>query len=243
MYKIGICDDEVVQVDLMKKYLIDASEDKNIDIEIYTANSGEEFIKLNKEHELDAVFLDIEMSGMDGLELGRILRDQNDQLVIVYITGYRDYALESYSIKAFDYIIKPLTKDKFLAMLKQVSKRVDEVRIIRDTDKNFIIKRKEGFTSINYSDIFYFEKDGKNINVICREEVHSYRSTIKEVKSNLESDDFIQCHQGYLVNMGKVTNRKDSALFCGDIKTLVPIGKTYRKSVLESIEKKLLTRW
>lgn len=243
MYKVGICDDESIQVDILKDFVNEIKEEHNFDVETYCAYSGEEFLKICHEHKIDVAFLDIEMSGMDGLELGKAIREENKDIVIIYITGYKDYALESYSIQAFNYIIKPITKDSFSQLFRDSIKRVEETKLIREAEKKFVIKHREGITTVGYNDIYYIEKDAKNINIICKEDIHTYRSTIKEVRKNLDSDQFLQCHQGYIINVSKITNRKENALECGDIKTLVPIGKTYRKSVLEYIEKKLLTRW
>lgn len=242
MYLVGICDDELVQVNIIQEYIQDICNEKEIDVEIFPASSGEELLKIANTQELDIVFLDIEMDGMDGLETGKMIRDQFEDVVIVFITGYKDYALESYEINAFNYIMKPLTRDKFTKIFLDTKKRVDEIRFINENEKNFIVKHKDGMLSLRYSDIFYFEKDSKNINVICQSDIFTYRSTIKDLKNMIESDDFIQCHQGYIINMNKITNRKESALVLGGIETIIPIGKTYRRPVIDAIEKRLLMR-
>lgn len=243
MYSIGICDDDPVQVQLLSEYLQVICEEKELELNIFSASNGEEFIQILEENEMDIIFLDIEMDGLDGLEVGKIIRSKMEDVVIVFITGFKNYALESYSIKALDYIMKPLTRERFNEAFFDAKKRVDDIKFIRENEKNFIVKQKEGMISLRYSDIYYFEKDGKNMHMICRDDTYTYRTTIKDLKKSIESDDFIQCHQGYIINITKISNRKENALVLGDINTIIPIGKTYRKEVIDTIERRLLMRW
>lgn len=243
MYTIGICDDEPIQVKLLTEYVQELCLKNEIDVKIVQACSGEELVELAKTQELDIVFLDIEMGGIDGLQTGRIIREKLQDAVIIFITGYRDYALESYEIKAFNYIIKPLTRNKFIKVFTDAKKHVDDLRFIEENEKRYNIKHRDGMVSLRYSDIYYLEKDGKNINVCSQQGCYTYRATLKEVLKNIDSEDFIQCHQGYIVNMNKITNRRENALIFDGIDTDIPIGKTYRKAVIDAIERRLLMRW
>lgn len=243
MYTIGICDDEAIQVNILTEYIQEICGAKGLEVNIVKCNSGEELVESLEHHTYDLVFLDIEMGGMDGLETGKQVREALKDAIIVFITGFKDYALDSFQIKAFDYIIKPISKQRFHTIFLEAIERIDDLTFLNKKKKKFTIKSREGMKSLSLSNIYYFEKKGKYVQIHTSEGIFDYRSTLKGCLQQLNDPNFIQCHQGFIVNLDGVTNRDQSAMMIGALNQKIPIGKTYRKNVLRAIEGKLMKGW
>ncbi len=193
--------------------------------------------KLEK-NRIDAVFLDIE--GMGGIELGRKIREKCEDCIITFIAELKDYAFEAFEIKAFDYILKPITKKRFEKCIENIILRIKEKRILEEINNVFTIKNKDNTIKIKYEDIFYFEKLKNKIRVYTSKEKYEYYGTLKELKKELDMNkNFIQCHQGYIVNRLKILELRGVGIYIGDIKKLVPVSRRYKANVRKALEDSL----
>jgi len=103
---IVVCDDEPAQVNIITSYI--EKLDINYKLEILGVLSGEELLDKIEERKIDIAFLDIEMAGIDGINLGRRIREKYRDCIIIFITGFKDHALKAFDIDAFNYILKPI---------------------------------------------------------------------------------------------------------------------------------------
>jgi len=213
---------------------------KDIPYSLIEANSGEELLELCQKEKLDLVFLDIEMKELNGIETGQEIRAINKDAVIVFVTGFKDFALQAFGIRAFDYIIKPLTQRKFEAFFNDVQKRLKEIQFRHEKDQRLLVKSKSVMVELSYDEIVFFEKSGHQIVVHVEngEEV-AYYSSFKELKDEVGDGMFVQCHQGYIANMDFVSSYRDKVLTLKSDFGQLPVSKSYVKVVKSAIERRL----
>lgn len=204
--KIAICDDEAICLERVCSIANEYSmhrKDKQI---IFSSFSHPEDLMESAEKigGYDIYILDIVMPHINGIQLGTKLRDAGYDGKIIYLTSSEEYALDSFKVRAFDYIIKPIQKDTF-------SKTVDEAiaSISVTKDKNILVKTKTVALKLNYEKILYVElskrvlvfhmKDGKTVESI------QIRTTFAEAVAELNADRrFAQCGASLLVNLNRI---------------------------------------
>lgn len=160
--------------------------------------TGEELIAAEKR--FDIVFLDIQMDGMDGIEVARTLREEQDEIVLIFVTGNREYVFEALDLYAFHYLLKPVDESKFREVLVRAAGEVAK----KKEKKGLFIKKRN--LTLDQADILYIESRAKKV------EIHTARSkdiieiyaTMEELEGQL-GEDFYRCHRAYLVNMAHIT--------------------------------------
>lgn len=232
--RIAICDDDRRQVELLVKYI----HELNLDFEysIITSEDPENLISVLDEEELDIAFLDIEMGDITGIDVGKEIRDRFKDCIIVFITGFRDYALDAFQIKAKDYLIKPITPEKFRTLMEDV---MEQYLIIHEggTRNYFTIENKEGYVRLDYDQIYYFEKVQRKVRVHTLNNHYEFYGTLKEVKKYLNmSEYFSQCHQGYIVNAKKIIEMRKNKVTLDVINKELPVSRRFREELVEAFE-------
>lgn len=140
---IAICDDEKI-VRLQIKGLIEKQKaDGNL--ELY--ETGEELLAVGKH--FDVVFLDIQMEGMNGIDTARALREQNEETVLIFITGIKEYVFDAFDVAAFHYLLKPIEENKFMEVfdraVKEAEKRKEKGQkqlFIKTRQRNITLEQK-----------------------------------------------------------------------------------------------------
>lgn len=199
--KVAICDDESGFLDELELKLRKYSNEKSINIQIERFDSGNKFLNVYTEHkDFDIIFLDIQMPGINGIELAKILRKNNDKVSIVFTTSLIQYALDGYRVCAMRYLMKPLAYSKLKRELDEI------VLAVAEASANFIvIKNDNGVYKIFFEDILFIETSGRNtmVHLKSNEEILSYK-TLKYYEQQLDYR-FFRCHSGYLVNMEQIS--------------------------------------
>lgn len=234
---IAICDDDKTHVDIIREYI--SRIDIDCDFKVIEAYSGEEVLELTKGNYLDIIFLDIEMKDLNGIETGKKIREQCEDTIIVYLTGFKDYALEAFQIESFQYIIKPITFDKFDTLMQKILVRLKEMKTYTDINKNLSIRTKQGIVYLKYQDIYYFERQGRKIYALARTGNYEFIDTLKSIMEHLDENIFLRCHQGFIVNIDKVLSISNNEIMLCNIGRTIPVSRKYRKDVLNALERKL----
>lgn len=234
-FTIGICDDCPEQVDLFAGYLDGCRGDGELRV-IYSSEP-EAFLGMLKTDRPDLVFLDIDMEGMNGIELGKKIKDIYEKTALVYITAYENYALDAFQIRAFHYLLKPVTREKFTLILHEALAHIRKNDGTK-TEKTFSVRIKGEILSLHYSDICYFEKIGHRIKIHTLDRDIYYYDHLYNLIESLEGETFVRCHQGYVVNIDKVRSFRDNTLYL-DGKLELPVGKTYAENIREMLAKYL----
>ncbi len=193
---IAICDDEEAIREQIKELI--EKEKPGVCPGLYETGDG----LLAAGGQFDLVFLDIQMDGTDGIETAKILRERNEDTILIFITGIREYVFEAFDVAAFHYLLKPIEEDKFHEVFGRAEKELEKRKKQR-RETVFIKTRNRGFT-LEKDSILYIESRGKKV------EIHTTGKTIEAYASMNEMEGqlgvgFYRCHRGYLVNMAYVT--------------------------------------
>lgn len=197
--KIAICDDEIEVGEQIKDFIRRQKEDCRI--ELYC--SGEEL--LAAEVPFDMIFLDIQMSGMDGISTARELRRRKADAVLIFITGIREAVFDAFDVSAFHYLLKPVDKEKFREVFRRATtevchRRGQEPLVVQTGGRSLTLERK---------DILYLESRGRKAE-IHRKADSAETIEIIEIYANMDAleeqlgEDFFRCHRGYLVNLAYI---------------------------------------
>jgi len=196
-------------------------------------NSATDAMALLKIHKVDILFLDIQMPEMTGLELLKTLR--NPPLVI-FTTAYPNYALESYEIDAADYLLKPVSFDRFAKAVNKAEERLRGTLTEGETPDYIFVKADGKLVRINIEEICYVEglKDYVIIHTMQSKVVT--HNTMKNIEALLLSDDnFIRIHRSYIINLRFVKEIEGNSFRVKD--QLLTIGTTFKEEVQAKLEK------
>lgn len=237
MLRIGICDDQMEARDALRFQLEKVIREEAEQI-VYEFSTGESAVRWLKKHpgEIDLLFLDVEMKGINGMEAAGRIREFDRDICLVFVTGYTDYVFDGYKVNALDYVIKPVGAER----IREVLKRVRE-QIFGSREKSFCFKTPEGTYRLLLSDISCFYSDKRKVNVVIagREEKLSYAfyGKLDEVEEQL-SGAFVRVHQRYLVNPKWVTHIGKENVTVDD--RSIPMSRAMKEEATVKLAKAML---
>jgi DNA-binding LytR/AlgR family response regulator len=225
MIRCIIIDDEPKAIELLKLY----AERLNNLMVVDTFRDPIEAIKFLESHLVDLVFLDINMPNINGISVAKII-DQKS--MIIFTTAYSEHAVESYDIGAVDYLLKPISYERFYKSIEKVRPRIPDQR----NNHGFIIL-KSGNTShrLDANNILFLQKDGNYCFYHTSENRIMARESTSEALSKLPSQ-FIRVHKSYIINIDHVSQFTHENIYIK--KHQIPIGESYRKSALSKLQGK-----
>lgn len=197
------------------------------------ANSGTEALSIIKTNKIDLMFLDIQMPEMTGLEFLKTLKNPP---IVIFTTAYPNYALESYEIDAADYLLKPVSFDRFVKAINKAEERIKTGNTEDDTPDYIFVKADGKLVRINIEEICYVEglKDYVIIHTMQSKVVT--HNTMKNIEALLLSDDnFIRIHRSYIINLRFVKEIEGNSFRVKD--QLLTIGTTFKEEVQSKLEK------
>ena len=192
---IAICDDDRAAVDLISSFVTDWASAREIQVHIDTFPSAEAFLFHYADHKsYDILLLDIEMGELNGVELAKTIRQENDTVQIVFITGYPDFLAEGYEVAALHYLMKPVSSEKLETVL-------DRARANLQKTKRTIILTADGTTiRVAVDEIQYVEAFSHSVAVVTETKTYDVRMSISDAEKLL-GDGFVRCHRSYLVGL------------------------------------------
>lgn len=232
-YRIGICDDDNSLCIELIQYIKDYFDVREDNVYTYTWKSGGDLIKdLNDNIELDILFLDIELPVMNGISIGKYVRERlnNAALQIVYISYKTSYAMQLFNIHPYDFLIKPIQKENVAATISSLLQ-------ISNEDKRFFTYRVNKVVGkVLLGDIVYLESDRKHIRIIMTDGiVKEYVGRLKEEIKSLP-EYFIQIGQSYVVNYRHIRECKPEYVIMDNEKQL-SVSRGYKADVTAKILK------
>lgn len=183
------------------------------------------------EHEVDLLFLDIEMPDLSGLDLFRSLSHKPG---VIVISGNPEYAVHAFELSFVDYLVKPV-KDysRFLAAVNKFVAGKKATHNNGHTDASLFVKVDSLLLKLKTEDIFWVEASGDYIKIQTKEKMHIVYATLKKIEDKLDSKVFVRVHRSYLVNITHITNIDPNNLEIN--KKIIPISGTYKEELLNRI--------
>lgn len=201
MIHIAICDDDLQVCRDLERYVTEWKENRDIEVDVF--KSGKAFEKELKEKYYDMIFLDVVMEDMSGIELGGKIRQEmhNDSSLLIYMSGYSEYALELFQFQPFHFLKKPIEPALFRKVFYQACDRVEKNTGIFEFKSGRIIRR------VPLSEILYFEGDNRRVKIVTERGIYHCYSTIEKLfaKINMEQAGFIRIHKSYAVNTNYIS--------------------------------------
>ena len=197
-YKIAICDDEESDrdylKDLLNKWAINNSHLLNID----TFSSAESFLFHYEEtKDYDILLLDIEMGLMDGVSMAKKIRQDNDAVQIIFITGYSDYIAEGYEVNALHYLIKPVKEEKLFSVLERAIEKVNKNDVVLN------LETANGMVRVPIYQIRFAEVFGNYVTIHAYDDV-VVKMTLNELEKILD-ERFYRVGRSVIVNLNEVS--------------------------------------
>ena len=188
--EIAVVDDDKA----IKEHICALIEEQQPGSHIEGYATGEELLASGKR--FDMVFLDIQMEGMNGIETARNLRKQQEDTVLIFITGIKDYVFDALDLYAFQYLLKPIDEDKFAQVLERAAREAARKRARR------VLFIKSRNLTLEQSEILYIENRAKKVEIHttgAAQTVEIY-AAMDELAAQL-GENFYRCHRAYIVNM------------------------------------------
>lgn len=197
--RIAIIEDEQVHRELLDTYIRKWGIVSKVTLTIRHYENAESFLFQWEDMNFDVLFVDIQMSGMNGMELARHIRTKDVNTTIVFTTGITDYLEEGYEVAALRYLLKPISEEKVFACLKLVSE-------IRKNDKCVIIHTSnEEMRKLSAEEINYVEAmgHGSRICIAYGGEIEC-KESLSELEQLFDSAEYRKCHRSYLCRVGNI---------------------------------------
>lgn len=215
-------DDEPMALDVLEHY---SAQSGLVEMKAMFRDPLEAIAYLNKE-KVDLIFLDINMPGISGMQLAESL---SPPPMIIFVTAYSHYAVESYNVSAVDYLLKPIVYERFLTALDKAMKANALQNAVNGTDTIIYLKSGPQTYPVKLSDILYLEKDGNYMTVYLKGKRILIRENMNGVFNLVPATDFIRVHKSYVVAVRHITLIEANQLTVNG--EVIPVGSSYRESV------------
>lgn len=217
---IAICDDETEYANDIRVHLNQYSSEHGLTFDIYDFNSGEEILASNTV--FDIAFLDIEMEGINGIEVGRELQKANPDLVLIYVTAYNHYLDDALDLGITRFFDKPIDSQRFYEGMDKAISKID------NTELRFYLKdSNKGVVTVRSKDIIFVEIIGRKTKIHTKSHEYLSKDGIKVWKARLNKSYFEIPHNSYIINTNFITYYcKDYIML--DYKYNIPIAFSKR---------------
>jgi two-component system, LytTR family, response regulator LytT len=228
MIKCLITDDEVIAQQILEKYILQT---EGLTLVAKCRNAMEAFAKL-EQHQVDLIFLDIEMPLVNGVAF---LKTLTNPPRVIFTTAYADYALQGYELNVVDYLLKPFSYDRFLQAVNKVKQALPVASQdgVTESAEHLIVKEKEGLLKIPFAEIVYIEASRDYMKIFTPGRQYLVHLTMKKLEEILPPAKFIRTHKSYIVSLSKIRAVRPAELVMGD-QMVIPISPNFKEQVMKS---------
>ncbi|MCK0109749.1 LytTR family DNA-binding domain-containing protein [Flavobacteriaceae bacterium S0825] len=232
-YKTILVDDEPLAIDVLIHYLKSFPE---FEIVKTFTNSVEAFKFLHTE-KIDLVFTDIAMPQISGTELVKLAQDKTQ---FVMVTSFSEYAIESFELNVIDYLLKPVSFERFSKTIERFKSSVTTSSLSTKQDENatFFIKEGDEFIKVVVEDIDYIEGMKDYAKIVCGKNYYLALKTLKSIEEKLSSFGFIRIHKSFVIPINKVIQYNSKSVLVNTHQ--IPVGNSYRNSLKKYLEENKL---
>lgn len=232
--KIAICDDDLQELNQISSCIDEYRRERKVPLTYEAFRSAEELVAKVSGGDYDILFLDILMPEINGMQAAHEIRAFNSRMKIVFLTSSPEFAVESYVVKAYDYILKPASKERVFSLLDAVmaaeEKPIEGLKIKTRSGMARILFSKLGFVEIMHKKLYFHLVDG---------EIQEVSSSLAAVEDELLArSEFVKVHRSYIVNLWQVGELRPKELITYTGKT-VPISRLLYGKVREAYMKHL----
>lgn len=222
-YKCLVVDDEPLARKILEDYI---SELEDISL-MASLKSGIEAKQYLDKNQVDIIFLDINMPKLSGIDL---VRNFDLNALIIFTTAYPEYAVEAFEYSGFDYLVKPISFDRFLKSIDKIKNHLYSAKTESLESEYLIIKENKRLYKINQSDILYVQAYGDYIKVITKEKQFVTKEKLSTIKDSLNSN-FHNCHRSYIINIQSIEYMEGNhVMIMGE---QIPVSLSYKQDITD----------
>ena len=204
--RIGICDDEKYMSDKIRAMVSGFFRERNIEILILQFSGGEELLEYDKQ--IDILFLDIQMKGIDGVETAKKLRRRNFKGFLIFITVLKEMVFQSFEVQPYDYLVKPVEEQYFEKMMERLLASIKNAR-----EENLLVQKGYESRIVPIGDIVFCEIIDRKIYLhLVSSEVVDYYERIENLEKKL-NHGFFRCHRSYLIHLKYLKGYKNGTAY------------------------------
>jgi len=191
------------------------------------------------QNQVDLMFVDIEMPGISGLEF---LKSLPAKPMVIITTAFPGYALEGYELDIIDYLLKPIADKRFAKAVQKAK----EYHALKGTgmpvhlSSYLFVRCERRIEKIELGDILYVESVGNYVNIYLKDRTLTAYLTLKNLESQLPSNEFVKIHQSFLVSFSGINCIEGNHIKINN--KLLPISRNYRDLIMNWVEQRLLKR-
>ena len=223
-----IVDDEPLARQGIREY-IEQTQDLNYLGEAGSAQDATEFLKT---HKADLIFTDIQMPGISGIDF---VRSATNESLFIFITAFPEYAVEGYELNIIDYLLKPVSYERFLKAVTKAKEYLALKNSMKEKQQvdYFFIKCGNKFEKILFDDVLYAEALENYVKIYTRSKMHISYLTFKSLEEYLSPEKFIRVHKSYIVSLSKIENLDNEIISIGSYE--IPLSRNYRSEVMNKV--------
>jgi len=229
-------DDEPPALDVLRKYI---SSVQSLEL-VATCSDAVEALNFIRQRSVDLIFLDIQMPQILGTDFLRTLKNPPK---VIFTTAFRKFAIEGFELDAVDYLLKPISFERFLKAVNKVmdaslNGTLSEETVSQKTNiDNYIYLRSDRkMIKVALSDILYIESIKDYIKVIATSGTVITKQSISSIEETLPKDMFIRIHRSFIIALNKVESYSNELVWLG--KSELPISRMYRHEVEKVLKQK-----
>ena len=179
---------------------------------VLTAGDGAEALRLLESTTVDALFVDIRMPGLDGLDLARVLRHFASPPAVVFVSAYDSHAVEAFDLNAVDYVMKPVREERLTEAVRRVVESRDRVvvtpsaapEVVADADETIAVELGGVTRFVKRSDVLYVEAHGDYARLVTADGRHLVRVSLAHLEEEWADAGFVRIHRRWLVALGAI---------------------------------------
>ncbi len=198
MMRIAVCDDSSDALHQIESLILKRKSD--FEFKLYLFEDGDSLIQHHLSNPFDVIFLDVVMPLLSGIEAAREIRLKDKSVQIVFLTSSIEYAYESYSVKAFNYLLKPVDENRFYECLDEL------VSLINESSKSIVIVSSGRTQRIFIHDAEMIEAQNKQVLITMKDGTKHFANVpLYQIEKHfLSSHQFFKCHRSYIVNLALI---------------------------------------
>ncbi len=240
-YKCLIVDDEPLALDVLESYIHKVP---NLQLVARCSNAIEALSQL-RNHDISILFLDIQMPEITGVEF---LKSLKNPPCVIFTTAYSEYAMDGFNLDAVDYLLKPISFDRFLkatnkaiAQLTPLKSKKEATSVNHENESDFIfVKSDKKIVKIGLDEILYIEGLKDYVIIFTPAGRIITLQTMKNLEEKLPSDQFIRVHRSFIISLNRMKSISNNSVDVNGKQ--IPIGKLYRDPFMKVVEKDSLIK-